>query len=152
MQRNDGYPPAAFPGTRMRRNRMDAWSRCLVRESRLTVDDLIWPVFVREGEGVRAPVPSMPGVARLSIDELVGDAGEAAALGIPALALFPVVESSLKSEDAEEAYNPDGLICRAVRALKQAHPGLGVICDVALDRSEERRVGKECRSRWSPSH
>jgi porphobilinogen synthase len=123
----------AYPRTRMRRNRMHAWSRRMVRESRLHVDDLVWPVFIEEGENRRTPIASMPGVERLSIDGLVGAAGEAAALGIPAIAIFPATDEALKSEDAAEAYNPDGLVCRAVRAVKSAHPGIGVICDVALD-------------------
>jgi porphobilinogen synthase len=123
----------AYPRTRMRRNRMDAWSRRMVRESRLHVDDLVWPVFIEEGENRRTPIASMPGVERLSIDGLVGAAGEAAALGIPAIAIFPATDAALKSEDAAEAYNPDGLVCRAVRAVKSAHAGIGVICDVALD-------------------
>ncbi|MEM9074700.1 MAG: porphobilinogen synthase [Myxococcota bacterium] len=124
---------SAFPRRRMRRNRRFDWSRRLVREHRLSVDDLIWPVFVREGAGAREAVPSMPGVERLSVDLLVDAAKEASDLGIPALALFPVVDPALKTEKAEEAYNPDNLVCRAVRALKEAVPGLGVICDVALD-------------------
>jgi porphobilinogen synthase len=123
----------AYPRTRMRRNRMHAWSRRMVRESRLHVDDLVWPVFIEEGENRRTPIASMPGVERLSIDGLVGAAGEAAALGIPAIAIFPATDEALKSEDAADAYNPDGLVCRAVRAVKSAHPGIGVICDVALD-------------------
>jgi len=99
----------------------------------LTTDDFIWPVFVREGSAVREAVPSMPGVQRLSIDELVKDAAEAVALGIPAIAIFPVTPLEAKTLDAREAWNPHGLAQRAVRALKQAHPGLGVITDVALD-------------------
>jgi porphobilinogen synthase len=122
-----------YPTTRLRRMRRDAFSRALVRETRLCTDDLIWPVFVREGERVREPVPSMPGVERLTLDELVRAAGEAVALGIPALALFPVTPVSAKSLDAAEAWNADGLAQRAVRALKAAHPQLGVITDVALD-------------------
>ncbi len=124
---------AAYPLTRMRRMRRDDFSRRLMRENRLTPDDLIYPVFVLEGEGRREGVPSMPGVERLSIDLLVAMAREAWGLGIPALALFPVTPPEAKSEDAREAYNPDGLAQRAVRALKAAVPGLGVITDVALD-------------------
>lgn len=123
----------AFPRTRMRRNRRFDWSRRLVRENTLTVDDLIWPVFVREGKGEKEAIPSMPGVNRLSIDLLVEAAQEAASLGIPALALFPVVDASLKTEGAEESYNPDNLVCRAVRALVESVPNLGIVCDVALD-------------------
>jgi len=124
---------AAYPLTRMRRMRRDAFSRRLMRESSLTPDDLIYPVFVLEGSGQREPVLSMPGVTRLSIDLLVAEAREIAALGVPAMALFPVTPPSAKSEDAAEAYNPDGLAQRAVRALKDALPDLGVITDVALD-------------------
>ncbi len=122
-----------FPATRMRRMRRDDFSRRLMRETTLTPDDLILPVFVLEGEGQREPVASMPGVERLSIDLLVREAREVAALGIPALAIFPVTPPEAKSEDAAEAYNPDGLAQRAVRALKDAVPELGVITDVALD-------------------
>jgi porphobilinogen synthase len=122
-----------YPLTRMRRMRRDAFSRALMRETVLTPADLILPVFVREGEAVREPVASMPGVERVSIDELVRDAARAAALGIPALALFPVTPPAAKSLDAREAWNPDGLAQRAVRALKHAQPQLGVITDVALD-------------------
>ncbi len=129
------HPPvcAPFPATRLRRNRRDAWSRRLVAESRLDVGDLIWPVFVLEGEGQREPVASMPGVERLSIDQLLLALTEAQGLGIPAVALFPVTPPEHKSEDGAEATNPDSLICRAVRAVKAALPELGVICDVALD-------------------
>ncbi len=122
-----------FPGIRMRRMRRDDFSRRLMRESRLSVDDLIWPVFVLEGEGQREPVASMPGVERLSIDLLLQEAAQTAALGVPAVALFPVTPAELKSEDAREAFNPEGLAQRAVRALKQQLPELGVITDVALD-------------------
>jgi len=124
---------ADYPLTRMRRMRRDDFSRRLMRETRLTPDDLIHPVFVLEGRGQREPVASMPGVARLSIDLLVEQAKEAKGLGIPALALFPVTPPEAKSEDAREAFNPDGLAQRAVRTLKDAVPDLGVITDVALD-------------------
>jgi porphobilinogen synthase len=123
----------SFPVTRMRRMRRDAFSRRLMRETLLTPDDLILPVFVLEGRGQREPVESMPGVDRLSVDLLVEHAQVAARLGIPALALFPVTPPEAKSEDAREAYNPDGLAQRAVRALKEALPDLGVMTDVALD-------------------
>jgi porphobilinogen synthase len=113
--------------------RRDAFSRRLMRETRLSSDDLIWPVFVREGEGVREPVASMPGVTRMSIDVLIEAAREAQALGIPALALFPVTPPAAKSLDAREAWNPTGLVPRAVRALKAALPELGLITDIALD-------------------
>jgi porphobilinogen synthase len=113
--------------------RRDAFSRRMMRETTLTADDFIWPVFVREGEKVREAVPSMPGVLRYSIDELLPAAGEAQALGIPALAIFPVTPLEAKTLDAREAWNPQGLAQRAVRALKQAFPELGVVTDVALD-------------------
>jgi len=122
-----------YPLTRMRRMRRDDFSRRLMRETRLTPDDLIYPVFVLERTDRREPVASMPGVERMSIDLLVATARELQTLGIPALALFPVTPAAAKSEDAREAYNPDGLAQRAVRALKDAVPDLGVITDVALD-------------------
>ena len=122
-----------YPETRMRRMRADDFSRRLMRENVLTVNDLIYPMFVIEGENQREAVPSMPGVERLSIDLLVKEAAELVALGIPAVALFPVTPLSAKSEFAEEAYNPDGLAQRAVKALKDAQPDLGVMTDVALD-------------------
>ncbi len=122
-----------FPETRMRRMRADDFSRRLMRENVLTPDDLIYPVFVIEGENQREVVPSMPGVERMSIDLLVKEARELVALGVPAIALFPVTPLSVKTELAEEAYNPDGLAQRAVKALKDACPELGVITDVALD-------------------
>lgn len=123
----------AYPHTRPRRMRRDDFSRRLMREHRLSADDLILPVFVREGESVRESIGSMPGVERLSIDLLLKLADEAVELGIPALALFPVTPPEAKSLDAAEAWNPQGLAQRAVRALKARHPGLGVITDVALD-------------------
>jgi porphobilinogen synthase len=118
---------------RPRRMRASEFSRRLMREHRLTTDDLIWPVFVVEGEQRREPVASMPGVERLSIDLLVAAAREAYALGVPAIALFPVTPAQAKSLDGAEAWNPDGLAQRAIRALKAALPDLGVITDVALD-------------------
>ena len=123
----------AYPHTRPRRMRRDDFSRRLMREHRLSSDDLILPVFVREGENLREAIGSMPGVERLSIDLLLKLADEAVELGIPALALFPVTPPEAKSLDAAEAWNPQGLAQRAVRALKARHPGLGVITDVALD-------------------
>ena len=122
-----------YPHTRLRRMRRDAFSRALMRETELSPSDLILPVFVREGHGVHEAVPSMPGVERLSIDTLLHRAAEAQALGIPAVALFPVTPPEAKSLDAREAWNPQGLAQRAVRALKQSFPELGVITDVALD-------------------
>jgi porphobilinogen synthase len=113
--------------------RAAAWSRALVAETRLTAADLIWPTFVIEGTNAREAIPSMPGVERLSIDLMVNQARRAWELGIPAIALFPVVSADLKSEDAAEAYNPDNLMHRAVRALKTALPEIGIVCDVALD-------------------
>ncbi|HSG21487.1 MAG TPA: porphobilinogen synthase [Azonexus sp.] len=122
-----------FPGTRMRRMRRDDFSRRLMRESVLTVDDFIYPVFVLEGEGRGEKVASMPGVERQSLDLLLHTAERAVKLGIPALALFPVIDVSLKSLGAEESFNDSGLVPRAVRALKREFPELGVITDVALD-------------------
>jgi porphobilinogen synthase len=122
-----------FPQTRMRRMRRDDFSRRMMREHSLSPDNLIYPLFVKEGKGQREAVASMPGVERLSIDELVREAEAVARLGIPAIALFPVTPPSAKSEDAREAWNPEGLAQRAVRAVKKAVPSLGVITDVALD-------------------
>ncbi|MEC8643362.1 MAG: porphobilinogen synthase [Pseudomonadota bacterium] len=122
-----------YPATRMRRNRMQGFSRRLVAEHRLAVDDLIWPMFVIEGEDVSQPVASMPGVARLSIDRLVTQAREAVDLGIPAIAIFPSLDAALKDADGSQAQDGDNLVCQAVRAVKAACPDLGVICDVALD-------------------
>ncbi|MEI6413263.1 MAG: porphobilinogen synthase [Pseudomonadota bacterium] len=127
------FSRSAFPVTRMRRMRGSDFTRRLMRETRVTPDDLIWPLFVREGTGQREPVASMPGVERLSIDQIVVEAREAHALGIPAIALFPVTPAEAKTLDACEAYHPDGLAQRAVRAVKAAVPALGVITDVALD-------------------
>jgi porphobilinogen synthase len=123
----------SYPITRMRRMRADDFSRRLMREHRLTADDLIWPVFVLEGDDRTEAVDSMPGVERMTIDRLLPEAERCVELGIPAIALFPVTPPDAKSEDAEEAWNPDGLAQRAVRALKARFPELGVITDVALD-------------------
>lgn len=123
----------SFPATRLRRNRRTEFTRALVRENSLSTSDLIWPIFITEGENVRQPVPSMPGVERLSIDQLLQEAEEAAELGIPAIVLFPVVGEDKKSLDAAEAWSDDGLVQRAVRALKVGVPDIGVITDVALD-------------------
>ncbi|HEX5539069.1 MAG TPA: porphobilinogen synthase, partial [Methylophilaceae bacterium] len=123
----------SFPHTRLRRIRRNAFSRRLARENTLSVDDLIYPVFVLDGANKTEAVASMPGVQRQSIDGLLKTAEECVALGIPALALFPVVESAGKSLDAKEAYNPEGLVPRTVQALKSRFPELGVITDVALD-------------------
>ncbi len=124
---------STYPYRRPRRMRRDGFSRRLMREHRLSGDDLIYPVFVLEGEQRREPVPSMPGIERKSIDLLLEEARECVALGIPAIALFPVTPAEAKSDDAAEAWNPDGLAQRAVRALKAEFPTLGVITDVALD-------------------
>jgi porphobilinogen synthase len=117
----------------MRRLRRHDWTRRLVAENRLSPADLIWPIFLIEGGKKREAVASMPGVERLSIDLAVAAAEEAAALGIPVIALFPSIESSLKNEDGREALNANNLVCRAVRAIKKAVPEIGVLCDVALD-------------------
>jgi porphobilinogen synthase len=124
---------ARFPATRMRRLRRHDWTRKLVAENALGVSDLIWPLFPIDGTNVREAVASMPGVERLSIDNIVRAAEEAAKLGIPALGLFPYTDPALKTEDGREAANPNNLICRAVRAIKTEVPEIGVMCDVALD-------------------
>ena len=125
--------PQEYPRVRLRRMRRDEFSRRLMRETLLTPDNLICPVFVMEGRGQRVPIASMPGIERLTVDQLVREAEEVVALGIPALALFPVTAPEAKTDDGREAWNPEGLAQRAVRALKQAVPSLGVITDVALD-------------------
>jgi porphobilinogen synthase len=118
---------------RPRRNRKAEWARRLVRENVLTADDLIWPLFLIDGQDVRSPIASMPGVERLSVDQAVRDAERAMALNIPCIALFPYTEPSLRDEQGTEAVNPDNLVCTAVRAIKKEFPELGVLCDVALD-------------------
>ncbi|HEY0832796.1 MAG TPA: porphobilinogen synthase [Azospirillum sp.] len=123
----------AFPRTRPRRNRADDWTRRLVAEKTLSVDDLIWPVFAIEGRNRREPVASMPGVERLTIDLLVEAVARAGDLGVPCIALFPVVPAEKKSEDAAESFNPDNLMNRAIRAVKTAVPHVGILGDVALD-------------------
>jgi len=125
--------PGRFPTTRPRRNRTDDWTRRLVRETTLTVDDLIWPVFVTEGRQHEEPVPSMPGVVRYTVDRMVEAVARARDLGIPAVALFPHVDPAAKTEDGREATHPDNLMCRAIRAIKAEVPGIGVVTDVALD-------------------
>lgn len=125
---------AAFPSTRLRRTRTHDWSRRLHRETTLSPADLIWPLFVIEGEEQEQPVASLPGVSRWSVDLLVERVGEAIDLGIPCVALFPNTPAQLRSETAEEAWNPDNLLCRAVRAIRERYgDAIGVICDVALD-------------------
>ncbi len=123
----------SYPTTRLRRNRADHWTRRLVAETRLTVDDLIWPIFLTEGSGVREPVASMPGVDRVSVDVVPDLAALAVQNGIPAVAPFPNTPEALRTPDGTEALNPDNLMCRAIRAIKAVAPDLGVITDVALD-------------------
>ena len=125
--------PALDLATRLRRNRKAEWARRLVRENVLTVDDLIWPLFVVEGQNTRTPVVSMPGVDRLSVDQVVREAERAMQLKIPCIALFPYIEPGLRDEQGSEALNPDNLVCQSVRAIKKEFPELGVLCDVALD-------------------
>jgi porphobilinogen synthase len=124
---------AAYPALRLRRSRASAWSRRLHAETVLTPADLIWPVFITEGAGFEEPIASLPGVSRWSVDGIVARAKEARDLGIPCLALFPNTPAPLRSEDGREALNPDNLMCRAIRALKDAVPEVGVLTDVALD-------------------
>ncbi|HXE68105.1 MAG TPA: porphobilinogen synthase [Hyphomicrobiaceae bacterium] len=123
----------AFPAVRLRRNRMRAWSRRLVAENVLSTGDLIWPMFVCEGRSTRTPVDSMPGIDRISVDLAVAAAREAAALGIPAIALFPYTDPKLRTDDGREAFNPDNLVCRATRAIRKAGVDIGILLDVALD-------------------
>lgn len=124
---------ASFPAVRMRRSRSSSWCRALVAETVLTPSDLIWPLFVTEGEGTQEPIATLPGVSRWSIDLIVERAREARELGIPCIALFPNTPPALRTEDASEALNPDNLICRAIRAVKGGVPGIGILTDVALD-------------------
>src|SRR5262245_50678294 len=119
--------------SRPRRNRKSDWTRRMVCENVLTTADLIWPLFLVDGNRTRLPVASMPGVERLSVDEAVRDAERAARLAIPCIALFPYTDPKLRDEDGNEALNPDNLVCRAIRAIKKAVPEVGVLCDVALD-------------------
>ena len=118
---------------RMRRNRRAEWARRMVRENVLTTDDLIWPLFVMDGDNKRTPVASMPGVERLSVDQIVREAVRAAELSIPCIALFPYTDPALRDETGSEALNPDNLVCRSLRAIKKEVPDIGVLCDVALD-------------------
>ncbi|HEY0627434.1 MAG TPA: porphobilinogen synthase [Allosphingosinicella sp.] len=124
---------ASFPATRLRRTRVSAWSRALVAETVLTPSDLIWPLFIADGSGVEEPIATLPGVSRWSVDRLVERAREARDLGIPCVALFPNTPRELRTEDGREALNADNLICRAIRAVKDAVPEVGVLTDVALD-------------------
>src|ERR1700759_3307569 len=132
---SQAVPPA--PGldlsTRPRRNRKAEWARRMVRENVLTTNDLIWPLFVSEGHNQRTAIASMPGVERLSVDQAVRDAERAVKLNIPCLALFPYTDPSLRDDNGTEALNADNLVCQSVRAIKKEFPGLGVLCDVALD-------------------
>ena len=126
-------PIRNFPTTRLRRVRQNEWVRQMVAENQLTVHDLIWPVFVQPGDNKRVEVASMPGVFRLNIDQLVNEVRVARDLGIPAIAIFPETDPNLKTEGAEEAFNPKNLVCETVRAIKSEVPDIGIICDVALD-------------------
>lgn len=119
--------------TRLRRNRKSEWARRMVRENVVTTDDLIWPLFIVDGTKARVPVASMPGVERLSVDQAVREAERAAKLDIPCLALFPYTDPKLRDETGSEALNPDNLVCQAIRAIKKEVPGIGILCDVALD-------------------
>ena len=119
--------------TRLRRNRRSEWARRMMRENQLTTDDLIWPLFIMDGDNKRAPIRSMPGVERLTVDQAVREAERAAKLTIPCLALFPYTDPKLRDETGSEALNPDNLVCRAIRAIKQEVPDIGILCDVALD-------------------
>ena len=124
----------SYPNTRLRRSRATPWSRAMVRETLLTPADLIWPLFITEGEAVEEPISSLPGVSRWSVDQIVVRAKEAIDLGIPCIALFPNTQSDRRSDDGAEALNPDNLMCRAIRAIKQAHgDAIGILTDVALD-------------------
>jgi porphobilinogen synthase len=134
VSKPDHLPPQApFPANRLRRLRQHPWSRALVAETRLAAADLVQPLFVIEGSDRREPVTTMPGVDRLSVDRAVHEAGRAFELGIPAIALFPCTPPERKTADGREAWSEDNLVCRAVRAVKRAVPGIGIICDVALD-------------------
>jgi porphobilinogen synthase len=125
---------SSFPNTRLRRTRVTGWSRAMVRETMLSPADLIWPLFVTEGEGVEEPIATLPGVSRWSVDQVVMRAAEAIELGIPCIALFPNTQADRRTEDGAEAFNPDNLMCRAIRAIKQAHGDrIGILTDVALD-------------------
>ena len=130
---SDNQISTSFPATRMRRLRQHDWSRRLVQETTLTVNDLIWPLFVIDGEGRRETINSMPGIERLTIDHVREACETASQLGIPVIGLFPYTDPDLRSEDGIEATNPENLICRTVREIKSAFPNLGVMCDVALD-------------------
>ena len=125
--------PGRFPSSRMRRNRRYDWTRRMVAENTLSSNDFILPIFVGIGEGRRDPIPSMPGVDRISIDLLEDTVGEAKEAGIPAVVIFPEVDPATKTPDAREAYNPENLVCQSIRAIAKSHPDIGIICDAALD-------------------
>ncbi|HEX7821204.1 MAG TPA: porphobilinogen synthase [Sphingobium sp.] len=127
------FTPAAYPAIRMRRTRASSWSRAMHAEHRLSPADLIWPLFVTEGKGVEEPIKSLPGVSRWSVDLIVARARDAVAAGIPCLALFPNTQADRRSDDGDEALNPDNLMCRAIRAIKDAGLDIGLLTDVALD-------------------
>ncbi len=133
MTRGPATPTGSYPRTRMRRNRRHDWLRRMVRENNLTPDDFIWPIFVQEGDQAETPITTLPGVSRMSVARAVEAAGEAKALGVPSIAIFGVIDSALKTPLAEEAWNPENLICRTVAAIKQVHGDMGIVCDVALD-------------------
>src|ERR1700755_3448565 len=132
-RRDAAASPALDLTVRPRRNRKSEWARRMVRENVLTTDDLIWPMFVVDGNNARTPVASMPGVDRITVDQVVRDAERAAKLNIPCIALFPYTEASLRDENGSEARNPDNLVCQSVRAIKKEFPDIGILCDVALD-------------------
>lgn len=133
MKNQTTSPNPSFPNTRLRRNRQSPWLRRMVAENQVTVNDLIWPVFVLEGEKIEQPVASMPGVCRWSIDLLLPEVKKAADMGIPAIALFPVIDAAKKTADGREAYADNNLVSRTIRAIKKEVPEIGIICDVALD-------------------
>ena len=141
LQRTIGFVPAQGESEpqpldltiRLRRNRRADWARRMVREHQISVDDLIWPIFVMDGQNARQPVASMPGVERVSVDQVAREAARAAELKIPCIALFPYTDPSLRDEHGSEALNPDNLVCQAIRAIKKETPDVGVLCDVALD-------------------
>ena len=133
LQETEAMTVGSFPVTRPRRNRRDAWTRRLVAENRLSVDNLIWPIFVIDGTATTTPVDSMPGVSRVTIDRLAAHVAQAAELGIPAIALFPATPAERKDAEGTESANPDNLICRASRLLKREFPDIGLVGDVALD-------------------
>src|SRR5690606_3011504 len=124
---------ASYPALRLRRPRASAWSRAMHAENRLSPADFIWPLFVTEGQGVEEPIAALPGVSRWSVDLMVQRAKEARDAGIPCLALFPNTQPERRSDDGVEALNPDNLMCRAIRAIKDAVPDIGILTDVALD-------------------